>query len=95
MLKDQISKVFMYSTRHCPYCKRAKRLLESKGVTFKDIAVDNDPASRREMMEKANRKTVPQIWIGDTHIGGCDELFALEQAGRLDPMLTATGVGDE
>lgn len=95
MLEDRVSKVVMYSKRHCPYCKRAQRLLQSKGVAFMEISVENDPALHREMVDRSKRRTVPQIWIGDTHIGGCDELCALDLAGRLDQMLTATGVGNE
>ncbi len=79
--------VVMYSTAYCPFCIRAKQLLKSKGVDFEDIAVDNDFQLRQEMMRKSGQRTVPQIWIGDHHVGGCDELFALERAGELDPML--------
>ena len=79
--------VLMYSTRYCPFCIRARALLESKGVPCEDVRVDEHPWRRREMMEKSNRYTVPQIWIGEKHIGGCDELFALEREGRLDEEL--------
>lgn len=79
--------VVMYSTRFCPYCMQAKALLKSKGVDFEDIAVDSSPGLRAEMMEKANSYTVPQIWIRDEHIGGCDELYELERRGQLDDML--------
>ncbi|MBW6416281.1 glutaredoxin 3 [Celeribacter sp. PS-C1] len=80
--------VTLYTTPICPYCIAAKRLLDSKGITYTDIDVMRDPARRQEMMEKANgRHTVPQIFIGDTHVGGCDELHALERAGKLDPLL--------
>jgi len=82
--------VTMYSTLVCPYCVRAERLLESKGVTqINKIRVDLDPAQRMLMMEKTGRRTVPQIYIGDTHVGGFDDLFALDQAGGLDPLLKA------
>lgn len=81
------AQVVIYTTRFCPYCIRAKALLDSKQVTFDEIPVDEDMAKRREMMEKAGRHTVPQIWIGDEHVGGCDELYMLERAGRLDGML--------
>lgn len=80
--------VVMYATRFCPYCMRARALLGQKGVTFRDIAVDGKPELRQEMIEKSGRYTVPQIWIGDTHIGGCDELMALDRSGELDQMLS-------
>lgn len=80
-------KVVMYSTRFCPFCIRAKGLLSSKGVEFEDIAVDRDLEMRKEMMERSKQFTVPQIWIGDTHVGGCDELYALERQGNLDSLL--------
>ncbi|MDX1733066.1 MAG: glutaredoxin 3 [Halioglobus sp.] len=79
--------VTLYTTRFCPYCIRAKQLLESKGVAYDDIPVDHEPALRQEMMQRSGRRTVPQIWIGEQHIGGCDELYALEQQGRLDDLL--------
>ena len=78
----------MYATATCPYCIRAEQLLLDKGVTGLDkIRVDLDPASREEMMKLSGRRTVPQIFIGDYHVGGCDDLFALERAGKLDPLL--------
>ena len=79
--------VLMYSTPWCPFCIRAKRLLDSRGVSYTDIDVAREPARRGEMIERSGRRTVPQIWIGDHHVGGCDELFALERAGRLDELL--------
>ena len=79
--------VRMYTTRFCPFCVRAKSLLSHKDVEFEEISVDSDPEKRREMMEKAGQHTVPQIWIGDTHVGGCDELFILERNGKLDELL--------
>ena len=82
------TEVIMYTTAVCPYCTRAERLLESKGVTeLKKIRVDLDPEQRVLMMQKTGRRTVPQIYIGDTHVGGFDDLYALDQAGRLDPLL--------
>ncbi len=81
------AEVKMYSTRFCPYCIRAKTLLESKGVAYTDIAVDADPQLRREMMSLSGRRTVPQIWIDDLHVGGFDDLAALERQGRLDDLL--------
>ncbi len=79
--------VIMYSTRFCPYCMRARFLLDSKNVDYRDIAVDARPQLRREMMEKSGRRTVPQIWIGERHVGGYDDLARLEQAGELDELL--------
>jgi len=80
--------VKMYSTAVCPYCIMAERLLVSKGVTVIDkVRIDLEPARRAEMMERTGRRTVPQIYIGDTHVGGYDDLAALDHAGRLDPLL--------
>lgn len=81
--------VLIYSSDYCPYCIRAKQLLTHKGVDFEEIRVDGKPQLRAEMSQKAGRTSVPQIWIGDTHVGGCDELHALERAGRLDELLKA------
>lgn len=81
--------VVMYSSRLCPFCMRAKNLLMSKDVELKEILVDGQPTVRQEMMEKSGRHTVPQIWIGGEHVGGCDDLFALERADKLDDMLAA------
>ncbi|MBA1188372.1 glutaredoxin 3 [Pseudomonas entomophila] len=81
--------VLIYSSDYCPYCIRAKQLLTRKGVDFEEIRVDGKPQLRAEMSQKAGRTSVPQIWIGDTHVGGCDELHALERAGRLDTLLGA------
>jgi glutaredoxin 3 len=80
--------VLLYSTAVCPYCVRAERLLEAKGVTgIEKVRVDLDPEQRVLMMQKTGRRTVPQIYIGDTHVGGFDDLYALDQAGKLDPLL--------
>lgn len=80
--------IVIYSTAYCPYCTRAKGLLDSKNVTYEEIRVDLEPRLRREMMERSGgRQTVPQIFIGDLHVGGCDELLALERQARLDPLL--------
>lgn len=79
--------ITIYTTRYCPFCVRAKQLLSSKKVTFKEIAVDNDSKSRQEMTRLSGRNTVPQIWINEKHIGGCDELYALERANKLDGLL--------
>jgi glutaredoxin 3 len=85
-----MARVVMYTTAVCPYCVRAEKLLLAKGVAeIEKVRVDLDPVRRQEMMDKTGRRTVPQIWIGDTHVGGCDELYALERAGRLDPLLSA------
>jgi glutaredoxin 3 len=83
--------VTMYSTAVCPYCIRAERLLAAKGVAGIDkIRVDLDPARRAEMVEKSGRRTVPQIWIGETHVGGYDDLVALDRAGKLAPLLAGS-----
>lgn len=80
--------VEIYSSMFCPFCHRAKKLLSAKGVAFTEIDVDMDAARRREMMDRANgRHTVPQIFIDGVHVGGSDDLAALDRAGRLDPML--------
>jgi glutaredoxin 3 len=79
--------VTLYTTRYCPYCIRARSLLDQKGVVYQDIAVDHDPQLRQEMETRSGRYTVPQIWIGEQHIGGCDELYMLERQGRLDELL--------
>ena len=80
--------VVMYTTAVCPYCIRAKQLLMARGVTaIEEVRVDLDPARREEMMARTQRRTVPQIFIGDTHVGGCDDLHALDAAGKLMPLL--------
>ena len=84
-----LPRVVMYSTAVCPYCVRAEQLLRARGVTeIEKVRVDLDPVRRAEMMEKTARRTVPQIYIGETHVGGCDELIALDQAGKLLPLLS-------
>jgi glutaredoxin 3 len=81
-------KVQMYASDWCPYCSRARQLLKSKGVQFEEIDVDMRPEARAEMVARSGgRETVPQIFIGDVHVGGCDELLAREAAGTLDPLL--------
>lgn len=83
-----MSDIVIYSSNMCPYCYRAKALLKQRGASFKEIPVDMNPAARREMREKAGgANTVPQIWIGDRHIGGCDDLYALDARGGLSPLL--------
>jgi glutaredoxin 3 len=79
--------VVMFATRFCGYCQRARTLLERKGVRFEEIRVDRDPRERRRMRELAGANSVPQIFIDGRHVGGCDQLYALEQAGALDPLL--------
>ncbi|MBT8765738.1 glutaredoxin 3 [Metapseudomonas boanensis] len=84
-----MAEIVVYSSAWCPYCIRAKHLLDSKGVKYEEISVDGNPAVRAEMTRKAGRTSVPQIWIGQTHVGGCDDLYALERAGKLDALLQA------
>lgn len=80
--------VEIYTTRTCPFCIQAKSLLTQKGVSFSETDVGSDPSKRAAMTQRANgRRTVPQIFIGKTHVGGCDDLFALERAGKLDALL--------
>lgn len=83
-----MQKVVMYSTAVCPYCQRAEALLTRKGVQeIEKIRIDLDPAQREAMLERTQRRTVPQIYIGETHVGGFDDLYALDQEGKLDPLL--------
>lgn len=85
-----MAKVTMYSTMVCPYCVRAEILLKQRGVTeINKIMIDREPEQRALMMERTNRRTVPQIYIGDTHVGGYDDLAALDRAGGLQPLLAA------
>jgi glutaredoxin 3 len=85
-----MAKVEIYTTRYCPYCIAAKRLLAGKGVAYSEIDVSRDAQARADMVERANgRMTVPQIFIGADHVGGYDDLYALDQAGGLDPLLAA------
>ncbi len=81
-------KILMYTTGVCPYCVRAEQLFNRKGITdIEKVRVDLEPARREEMMQKTGRRTVPQIFIGEKHVGGCDDLYALDRAGGLDPLL--------
>jgi glutaredoxin 3 len=82
--------ILLYTTGWCPSCARAKALLERKGLKYREINVEDDPGQRAEMMTRSGRRTVPQIFIGETHVGGFDELYALEQAGRLAPLVSAS-----
>lgn len=88
-----MAKVTMYTTGVCPYCQMAERLLKSKGVAEIDkIRVDTDPARREEMMSRTGRRTVPQIYIGERHVGGFDDLAELDQDGELVPLLRGQGL---
>jgi glutaredoxin 3 len=78
----------MYTTSWCPYCAMARALFEEKGVGFEEVDIDAVPQARGEMIKKCGSGTVPQIFIGETHVGGCEDLYALESAGSLDSMLT-------
>lgn len=83
-----MKKIRVYSSQICPYCVRAKSLLKKKGAAFEEIDVTMDVAARDQMLkETGGARTVPQIFIGDTHVGGCDELYALDREGKLDPLL--------
>lgn len=84
----QAPKITIYSTRFCPFCVMARRLLDQKGVSYEEIRVDADPGRRDEMRSRSGRHTVPQVFVGEQHVGGYDDLCALECAGRLDPLLT-------
>lgn len=84
-----MARVVMYATAACPFCQSAERLLIAKGAAVEKIRIDLEPERRAEMMKKSGRRTVPQIWIGERHIGGCDDLYALEREGKLDPLLQA------
>ena len=83
-----MARVIMYSTAVCPYCIRAEQLLKRKGITaIEKIRIDLEPERQQEMIERTGRRTVPQIFIDDTHVGGCDDLHELDRQGKLDPML--------
>lgn len=85
-----MARVLMYTSGFCPYCSQAERLLTSKGVTdIEKVRIDIDPDRRSEMIERTGRRTVPQIYVGDYHVGGCDDLHALDREGKLDPLLQA------
>lgn len=81
--------ILIYTTNLCPYCTMAKRLFDKKGLKYTEINLDSKPGLREEMMAKTRRRTVPQIYIGDTHVGGCDDLYALDRSHQLDPLLSA------
>jgi GrxC family glutaredoxin len=82
-----LAEVVVYTTRKCPFCTRAIDLLEAKGVGYKEIRIDGKPELRKEMEERAHRETVPQIFIGEVHVGGCDDMYELEDQGKLDGLL--------
>ena len=84
-----MARVLMYATAACPFCQSAERLLAAKGAQVDKIRVDLQPELRAEMTKKSGRRTVPQIWIGERHIGGCDDLYDLDRQGGLDPLLKA------
>jgi glutaredoxin 3 len=84
-----VAPVLMYCTAACPFCQSAERLLEQKGARIDKVRVDLEPERRGEMVQKSGRYTVPQIWIGSRHVGGCDDLYALDREGGLDPLLKA------
>jgi glutaredoxin 3 len=87
---ESMPHVIIYTTMFCPYCQMAKQLLKRKGVAYEEIDVGGKPELRDEMTKKAGgRRTVPQIWIGGRHVGGCDDLYALDRAGELDKLLAA------
>jgi glutaredoxin 3 len=82
-----MAEVIVYSSGFCPYCVRAKQLLDRKCIPYQEIRVDEDPVQKEVMIQRSGRYTVPQIFINDTHVGGCDDLYALERSGRLDELL--------
>lgn len=84
-----MSAVVLYGTRFCPYCIAARRFLKARGIAFEDIAVDGDHALREELVERSGQRTVPQIWIGERHVGGFTDMQALERNGELDQLLVA------
>lgn len=83
-----MAKIVIYTIDWCPYCEAALKLLSKKGAAFEEINLTGKPAERARLREETGSPTVPQIYIGDTHVGGCDDLYALDRAGRLDPLLT-------
>ena len=84
---DDSHEVLVYTTRRCPFCTRAIKLLEAKNIGYSEIDIGNKPDLRKEMEERAQRTSVPQIFIGDVHVGGCDDMYALEDQGKLDDLL--------
>ena len=88
-----MAEIIIYTRQLCGYCTAAKRLLQSKGVAFREIDASFEPDKRREMMTRSGRATFPQIFIGERHVGGCDDLYALDRSGELDRLLAAEGTG--
>ncbi len=86
-----MTEIIIYTRQLCGYCTAAKRLLQSKGIAFREIDASFEPDKRREMMTRSGRSTYPQIFIGERHVGGCDDLYALDRSGELDRILTAEG----
>jgi glutaredoxin 3 len=82
-----MAQVTIYTKPYCPFCDRAMALLDKKGVAYTEIEAAHDPEKKQEMMQRSGRATFPQIFVGDQHIGGCDDMLALERAGKLDPLL--------
>ncbi len=83
-----MAKIEIYTKKICPYCQQAKQLLDKKGASYQEIAIEQDDELREQMLQRSNgRRTVPQIFIDDRHIGGCDDLYALDRSGGLDPLL--------
>lgn len=82
-----MKEITIYSSDYCPFCSMAKSLLNKKGLDFKEIKVDGKPDIRKTMTQKAGKTSVPQIWIGADHVGGCDDLYALDRSGKLDRLL--------
>lgn len=81
--------ITLYSNAWCPFCRRAKMLLEHKGVQYTEIDIERESGMRQEMIERSGRTSVPQIFVEDIHVGGCDDLYAFEQQGKLDPLLAS------
>lgn len=86
-MSNEQPNVIMYATQFCSYCMRARQLLDAKGVDYEEISVDGDPVLRREMESRSGRRTVPQIFVGDYHVGGYDDMYALNSVGELDSLL--------
>lgn len=89
-MSQSTPEIVIYSSNYCPFCFRAKSIFQEKSIPFKELVVDMDAPLRQEMMQKSGRHTVPQIWIGDKHVGGCDDLMAIKQSGELDKLLGLT-----
>ena len=90
-MSSQTPEITLYSTAVCPYCVAAKNFLKSKGRTWTEVRIDQDPAEREKMMARTRRTSVPQIFVGDVHVGGYDDMMALHRAGKLEPLLAGQG----